>query len=68
MQVAPGKPQLLRRLIDQLCDFGFDLVRLAPSVVLVATSTGKARPPARILASRSVVDWRRHTLAGSAMR
>jgi len=70
MQLTPGKPQVARRPIDQFGYFAFDLgqARLSCSVVLVVTSTGNGRRPARVLASRSVVDWRFHALAGPAMR
>jgi hypothetical protein len=70
MQLAPSKPQLVRRPIDQSGDFAFELgrARVSRSVVPVATPTENGRRPARILASRSVVDWGPHTLAGSAMR
>ena len=70
MQFAPSKPQLVRRPIDQPGNFVFELgrARVSRSVVPVVTSTENGRRPARILASRSVVDWGPHTLAGSAMR
>jgi hypothetical protein len=68
--VAPDKPQLLCRPIEQPGEFGFDLdqARLSGSVSPIAASTGNGRRPARVLASRSVVDWRFHALAGPAMR
>ena len=70
MQFPPGKPQLVRRPIDQSGNFIFELsyARVTRSVVPVAASTENGRRLARILASRSVVDWGPHTLAGSAMR
>jgi hypothetical protein len=70
MQFAPSKSQLVRRPIDQAGNFVFELgrARVTRSVVPVAASTENGRRPVRILASRSFVDWRFHTLAGSAMR
>ncbi len=70
IQPPPGTPQLLGRAIDQPGDFAINLgqvlvVRPVPSDV-VCTETGERL--ARVLASRSIVDWRFHTLAGSAMR
>jgi hypothetical protein len=70
MQLAPSKPQLVRRSIDQSGNFAFDLghIRVSRSVISVAASTERGRRLARVLASRSVVDWGPHTLAGAAMR
>jgi hypothetical protein len=70
MQLAPSKPQLVRRLIDQSGNFVFELghAQVSRSVVPVAASTENGRRPARILASRSVVDCGPHMLAGSVMR
>src|SRR5204863_5549497 len=70
IQRPPGAPQLLGRAIDQRGDFAINLgqvlvVRPVPSGV-VCTETGERL--AKSLASRSIVDWRFHTLAGSAMR
>src|SRR5262249_13012622 len=70
IQPPPSAPQLLCRAFDQLDDFAINLgrvlvVRPVPSGV-VCTETGERL--ARVLASRSIVDWRFHTLAGSAMR
>ena len=70
MQCPPGAPQLLRRTIDQPGDFAINLsqalvVKPVPSGI-VWTETGERL--ARVLASRSIVDWRCHALAGSAMR
>src|ERR1700738_3943400 len=69
IQPPPGAPQLLGRAIDQPGDFAILgqvlVVRPVPSGV-VCTETGERL--ARALASRSIVDWRFHTLAGSAMR
>jgi len=63
-------PQLLGRAIDQPGDFAINpgqvlVVKPVPSGV-VCTEIGERL--ARVLASRSLVDWRFHTLAGSAMR
>jgi NTE family protein len=51
-------------------DFGFDItrVRLSCATVPVAASIGSGRRPARVLASRRIVDCRLHALADSAMR
>src|SRR6267142_4831432 len=71
IQPPPGMPQLLGRAIDQPGDFAIDLgqVLVAKPVLsggVVWTETeGRL---ARVLASRSIVDWRVHRLAGSAMR
>jgi hypothetical protein len=70
IQPPPGAPQLLGRAIDQPGDFAINLgqvlsVKPGPSGV-VWTETGER--PARVLASRSIVDWRFHRLAGPAMR
>ena len=70
MQRPPGAPQLLGRAIDQPDDFAINLgqvlvVKPVPSGV-VWTETGERL--AGVLASRSIADWRFHTLAGSAMR
>jgi hypothetical protein len=70
MQCPPRTPQLLCRLTNQSGNLAFKVgqVRASQTVVPVATSTGNARRLARVLASRSIVDWRFHRLAGSAMR
>jgi hypothetical protein len=70
MQLAPCKPQLLCRSIEQAGDFGFDVAqaRLSCSVVAVAAPTGNGRRPASVLASRRIVECRFHALAGSATR
>ena len=70
IQRPPGAPQLLGRAIRQPSDFAINLgqvlvARPVPSGV-VCTETGERL--ARALASRSIVDWRCHTLAGSATR
>jgi hypothetical protein len=68
MQLAPDKPQLLCRPIEQPGDFGFDQARLSCSVVPIAASTGNGRRPARVLASRRILDCGLHALVGSAIR
>src|SRR5689334_8952553 len=70
MQCPPRAPQLLGRLTDQSGNLAFKVghVRASRTVVPAATSTGNGRRLARVLASRSVVKWRFHGLAGSAMR
>jgi hypothetical protein len=66
MQLAPSKPQLVRRLIDHSRNFVFDLcdARVSRSAVPFAASTENGRRLARMLASRSVGGWGFHTLAG----
>jgi hypothetical protein len=70
MQLAPDKPQLLCRPIEQPGDFGFGLeqARLSCSVVPIAASTANGRRPARVLVGRRIVDCGLHALAGSAIR
>jgi hypothetical protein len=70
MQLAPGKPHLLCRSIEQAGNFGFDIAQARLSCVVgpVAASTENGRRPARVLASRCIVDRRLHALAGSAIR
>ena len=67
MQCSPSTPQLLCRPIDQSGDLAIKLrqVRASQPVVVWTENGGRL---ARVLASRSVVDWRFHGLAGSAMR
>jgi hypothetical protein len=70
MQCSPSTPQLLCRPIDQSGDFAIKFCQgqtsqpVLPAVVW--TETGGRL--ARVLASRSIVDWSFHRLAGSAMR
>ena len=69
MQCPPRTPQLLCRPIDQsgnLAGFKLGQVPVSKSVVPDWTETGGRL--ARVLASRSVVEWRFHRFAGSAMR
>ena len=66
----PGVPQILCRAIDRPGDFAINLGQVlvakpVPSDV-VWTETGERL--AKVLASRSIVDWGFHRLAGSAMR
>jgi hypothetical protein len=70
MQCPPGTPQLLCRPIDQSRDFAIKLgqVRASQSVLPAAVWTEDGRRLARVLANRSVMDWRFHRLAGSAIR
>jgi hypothetical protein len=70
MQCPPDMPQLLCRPIDQSRDFAIKLgqVQFPQSVVPADVWTEDGRRLARVLASRSVMDWRFHRLAGSAMR
>src|SRR5262249_28602290 len=70
IQRLPGLPQLLGRAIDQPGDVAINLGQVLSVKPLlsgvVCTETGER--VARALASRSIGDWRSHTLAGSAMR
>jgi hypothetical protein len=70
VKFMPSKPQLRCRSIGQAGDFGFDIaqVRVSCAIVPVAPSTGNGRRPARVLASRRIVDCTLHALAGLAMR
>ena len=70
MQSPPGKPQFVRRPIHQFGNLAVDLgdVRPARPISPLAASSGNERRLARVLASRSVVDWGLHALAGAAMR
>ena len=70
MQCPPRTPQLLCRPIDQPGDFTINPgpVRASQTVVAAAVWTETGGRLARVLASRAVVDWRLHWLAGSAMR
>ena len=69
MQLAPGKPQFFCRAIEQFGNLAVDLGgRTAGSAGAVAEATRNGRRLARAPASRHVVGWRRHALAGSAMR
>jgi hypothetical protein len=70
MQCPPGTPQLLCRPIHQSRDFAIKLgqVQFSQSVLPAAVWTEDGRRLARVLASRSVVDWGFHGLAGSALR
>ena len=71
MQCPPGTPQLLGRPIDQsgnLAKFKLGQVPVSQSVVPAVVWTENGRRLARVLASRSIMDWRFHRLAGTAMR
>jgi hypothetical protein len=69
MQCPPDMPQLLCRAIDQSGNLAIKLgqVRGAQSGLPAAGGTERGRL-AGVLASRSVVEWGLHRLAGSAMR
>src|SRR5580692_4615092 len=70
MQCPPRTPQLLCRLTDQPGDFAIKFCQrqaLQPVLLAVVGTETKGRL-ARVLASRSVVNWSFHRLAGSAMR
>ena len=70
MQCPPRTPQLLRRPIDQPGNLTIKrrAVRISRPVLPAAVCTETGGRLARVLASRSVVDWKFHRLAGSAMR
>ena len=70
MQCPPDTPQLLCRLTGQPGDFAIKLsqVPISRSVLPDVDWTETGGWLARVLASRSVVEWRFHRLAGSAMR
>ena len=71
MQCPPRTPQLLCRPIDQsgnLAGFKLGQVPVSKSVVPDVDWTETGGRLARVLASRSVVEWRFHRFAGSAMR
>jgi hypothetical protein len=70
MQCPPGTPQLRCRPIDQSGNLAIKLgqVGVSQSVLPAAVSTEDGQRLARVLASRSVMDWRFHRLAGSAIR
>jgi len=66
MQLVPGKPQIVCRLICQSGNLGFD-ASVSRSVVWLATAA-RNRRLASMLVSPSVVGWRLHRRTGSAMR
>jgi hypothetical protein len=70
MQLAPRQPQFWCRPIEQLGNLmvGLGEIRTARSAAPVAEATRNGRQLVRVLASRRVVGWRRHALAGPAMR
>ena len=71
MQRPPRTPQLLCRPIDQsgnLAGFKLGQVPVSKSVVPDVDWIETGGRLARVLASRSVVDWKFHRLARSAMR
>src|SRR6202521_2669597 len=70
MQWPPGTPQLRCRPIAQSGDFAIKpgRVSVSKSVLPAAVWTETGGRFARVLASRSIVDWRFHRPAGSAMR
>ena len=70
MQCPPGTPKLLCRPIDQSGNLAIKLgqVQFSQSGLPADVWTENGRRLARVLASRSVMDWRFHRLAGSAMR
>ena len=70
MQCPPSTPQLLCRPIDQSGNLAIKLgqVPVSQSVLPGTVWTETGGRLARVLASRSVVAWRFHGLAGSAIR
>src|SRR4029077_706188 len=69
MKLAPGNAQFMRRSITQFGNLAIHpgAVCTPRSVVRVAAPTETERRPARARASRRIVGWRGHALAG-AMR
>jgi hypothetical protein len=67
MKLAPGDAQVMRRSINHLGNLAIYLgaVCTARSVVRVAAPSETGRRPARARASRRIVGWRGHALAGS---
>jgi hypothetical protein len=63
-------PQLFCRPIDQSGNLGINLgqVRVSQSDFPAAVWIEDGRRLARVLTSRSIMDWRFHRLAGSAIR
>ena len=70
MQLPPGKPQFVRRPIAQAGNLAVHLGDVRPTrpIVPIAASVANWRGLARVLASRRIVNWWFHVLAGSAMR
>jgi hypothetical protein len=70
MQLAPGQPQFGCRPIEQFSNLAVNPsgARIAPSVAPIADATRNERRLATVVASRRVLGWRRHALAGSEMR
>jgi hypothetical protein len=70
MQSPPGKPQFVGRPIHQFGNLAVDLgdIPTARPISALTASSGNKRRLARVMASRSVVDWGLHALAGAAMR
>jgi hypothetical protein len=70
MQCPPGTPQLLCRPIDQPGNVAIKPgpVLVSQTVVSAAVWTETRGRLARVLASRTIVDWDFHGLAGSAIR
>ena len=70
MQCPPGPPQILCRLTNQSGNLAIKLgqVQFSQSGLPADVWTENGRRLARVLASRSVMDWRFHRLAGSAIR
>jgi len=70
IKCSPDTPQILCRLTDQPGDFAIKFCQGQTSQpvlpAIVCTETGGRL--ARLLASRSIIDWGFHRLAGSAMR
>jgi hypothetical protein len=58
MDLTPSQPQILSRSIDQSDNVAFELgdVRTAGLIFPVTAATGNGRGPARVLASRSLVE------------
>src|ERR1700726_4511474 len=70
IKCPPDTPQFLCRLTGQPGDFAIKLsqVPISRSVFSAIVGSETRGRLARVLASRSVVNWKFHRLAGSAMR
>ena len=70
MQLPPDKPQFGYGPIEQPANLAVELgdIRTTRSVASGAEAAWNGRRLGRVLASRSVLGWRRHALAGSEMR
>jgi len=57
MDLTPSQPQILRRSVDQSDNVDFELGDISTGLIFpVTAATGNGRGPARVLASRSLVE------------